>query len=187
LLIQRHDLHTLRWAGLTVSTLERGVDVARADGADTLVTCGGLQSNHARATAAAGAVAGMKVILVLNGTAPEDVTGNLRLDALFGADVRVVDTRDARARMMDTVADEVRAAGGNPFVIPLGASNVTGAIGFARGVAELSAASVKLSTIPRSAGVMACRPRRLRRRPCCSHAARASSSIRSTPRRRWPD
>ena len=90
---------------------------------------------------------GLKVILVLNGQAPLAPTGNLKLDALFGADVRIVPSREARATTMDEVATEVRAAGGIPFVIPLGASTATGAMGFARSVAELSAAGIRPDVI----------------------------------------
>ena len=147
LLIKRDDLLSFGWGGNKVRKLQTVLAEARAAGADTLITCGGLQSNHARATAAAGSVLGMKVILVLNGQAPPTPTGNLRLDALFGADVRIVDSREARATTMEAVAEEVRASGGTPFVIPLGASNATGAIGFARGVAELAAAGVRPDVI----------------------------------------
>ena len=114
---------------------------ALAAGADTLITCGGVQSNHARVTAAAGAVLGLRVVLVLNGPGghePDALTGNLRLDRIFGADVRYVESRNARAPAMEAVAAELRAAGRRPFVVPLGASTAIGALGFARGVAEIA-------------------------------------------------
>ena len=88
---------------------------ARAAGADTLVTCGGPQSNHARATAAAGAALGMRVVLVLNGTEQAVPTGNARLDRLFGAEIHFVADRADRAPAMERLAAEVQQRGGRPY------------------------------------------------------------------------
>ena len=123
---------------------------ARAQGADALITCGGIQSNHARVTAAAGAVLGLKVVLVVNGAPQAVPTANARLDRLFGADIRHVATRDDRAPAMEQAAADLRAAGHRPFIVPLGASTPTGALGFARGVAELAASGVKPDVIVHS-------------------------------------
>jgi 1-aminocyclopropane-1-carboxylate deaminase/D-cysteine desulfhydrase-like pyridoxal-dependent ACC family enzyme len=106
-----------------------------------------VQSNHARVTAAAGAALGLKVVLVVNGPAQAAPTANARLDALFGAEVRHVPGRDDRAPMMQAAADDLRAAGHRPFVVPLGASTATGALGFARGIAEVAAAGLKPTVI----------------------------------------
>jgi len=140
ILMKRDDLLSFGAGGNKVRKLEAVAAEALAAGADTLVTCGGVQSNHARVTAAAGAVLGLRVILVLNGPAPDKPTANTRLDYLYGAEIRFVASRDERAPMMERVAAECRAAGRKPFVIPLGASTPVGAIGFARGVAELATA-----------------------------------------------
>lgn len=140
--MKRDDLLSFGLGGNKVRKMQAVAAEALAAGADTLITCGGLQSNHARVTAAAGAALGLEVVLVLNGRAPDVPTANLRLDLLFGADVRIVPTRDDRAPMMDAVADERRAAGRKPFVVPLGASTPTGAMGFARGIAEIVDARV---------------------------------------------
>jgi 1-aminocyclopropane-1-carboxylate deaminase/D-cysteine desulfhydrase-like pyridoxal-dependent ACC family enzyme len=126
LLMKRDDLLSFGGGGNKVRKMQ-------AVAAEALA----VQSNHARVTAAAGAVLGIPVTLVLNGIAPASPTGNARLDALFGATIRYVATRDERTPMMERVADEARAAGERPFIVPLGASTPTGAIGFARGVAEL--------------------------------------------------
>jgi 1-aminocyclopropane-1-carboxylate deaminase/D-cysteine desulfhydrase-like pyridoxal-dependent ACC family enzyme len=106
-----------------------------------------MQSNHARVTAATGAVLGLHVILVLNGTAAAAPTANARLDQLFGADVRLVATREERAPAMERAADDARTEGRKPFIVPLGASTPTGAIGFARGVQEIVTAGLKPSVI----------------------------------------
>lgn len=147
LFVKRDDLLSFGLGGNKVRKLQTVVAEAQAAGADTLITCGGVQSNHARATAAAGAALGLGVVLVLNGDAPDRPTGNTRLDLLFGADVRIVPTRDARDEAMAAVAADITAAGGRPFVVPVGASTPVGAMGFARGIEELAASQVRPDTI----------------------------------------
>jgi len=142
LFMKRDDLLTFGCGGNKVRKMQAVVAEALAQGADTLITCGGVQSNHARVTAAAGAVLGLKVVLVVNGPAQPHPTGNARLDALFGADVRHVARREDRDPTMQAVAEELTRAGRRPFVVPLGASTATGALGFARGVAEVAAAGL---------------------------------------------
>src|ERR1041385_5082843 len=115
--------------------------------ADTLITCGSVQSNHARVTAAAGAAHGLKVILVVNGAQPERPTANALLDQLFGAEVQYVATREDRAPMMERIAANLRLTGRRPFIIPLGASTPTGELGFARGLSEIAAAGLKPDVI----------------------------------------
>ncbi len=139
LLMKRDDLLSFGQGGNKVRKMQTVAAEARKAGADMLITCGGVQSNHARVTAATGAVLGMRVVLVANGAKPATLTGNARLDALFGAKVRYVPSREDRNTMMATVADEARAQGRRPFIVSLGASTPTGALGFARGVEELVA------------------------------------------------
>ena len=146
LFIKRDDLLSFACGGNKVRKMQAVAAEAQASGADTLITCGGVQSNHARVTAAAGAVLGMKVVLVVNGPQQPLPTGNARLDALFGAEVRHVANRDDRDPTMAAVADELRSAGRRPFIVPLGASTAIGALGFAKGVAEI-AAGVKPTVI----------------------------------------
>jgi 1-aminocyclopropane-1-carboxylate deaminase/D-cysteine desulfhydrase-like pyridoxal-dependent ACC family enzyme len=110
---------------------------AQADGADTLITAGGVQSNHARATAAAAARLGMKAILVANGVRPSRPTGNALLDRLLGAEVHYVESRDARGPKILEIAARLRGEGRRPYAIPIGASTPLGALGFALALAEL--------------------------------------------------
>ena len=145
--VKRDDLLTFGCGGNKVRKMQAVAAEALAQGADALITCGGVQSNHARVTAAAGAALGLKVVLVVNGPAQSSPTGNARLDVLFGADVRHVARREDRDPTMQAVADELRAAGHRPFVVPLGASTATGALGFAKGVAEVAAAGIKPDVI----------------------------------------
>jgi len=143
LLIKRDDLLPFAMGGNKVRKMQAMAAEAVAQRADTLITCGGVQSNHARVTAAAGAVLGLRVVLVVNGEPPAKPNGNALLDRIFGADVRYVSSRDGRAPMMERIADADRQQGRRPFVIPLGASTPTGALGFARGVAEIAASGTK--------------------------------------------
>ncbi|HET9368668.1 MAG TPA: pyridoxal-phosphate dependent enzyme [Vicinamibacterales bacterium] len=147
LLMKRDDLLSFGLGGNKVRKIQTVAAEAMAAGADTLVTCGGLQSNHARVTAAAGAALGLHVVLVLNGTGAAAPTANARLDRLFGADVRLVATREERAPAMERAAEDARAEGRRPFVVPLGASTPIGAIGFALGVQEIVTAGLKPSVI----------------------------------------
>lgn len=147
LLMKRDDLLSFGLGGNKVRKLQAVAAEAKAAGADTLITCGGVQSNHARVTAAAGAALGFRVVLVLNGTVPEPPTGNARLDRLFGAELRIVADRQARDAMMEQVADEERAAGRRPFVVPLGASTPTGALGLARAIEEVAASRARPDVI----------------------------------------
>jgi 1-aminocyclopropane-1-carboxylate deaminase/D-cysteine desulfhydrase-like pyridoxal-dependent ACC family enzyme len=145
--MKRDDLLSFGLGGNKVRKMQAVAAEAIAAGADTLITCGGVQSNHARVTAAAGAALGLKVVLVLNGRVPDTPTGNTRLDRLFGAEIRHVSAREERAPMMEMAAAEVRAKGGRPFVVPLGASTATGALGFARGLVEIAQSSLRPDVI----------------------------------------
>jgi 1-aminocyclopropane-1-carboxylate deaminase/D-cysteine desulfhydrase-like pyridoxal-dependent ACC family enzyme len=136
--VKRDDAIPFGFGGNKVRKLALVGGRAAADGADTLITCGGVQSNHARATASAATRLGMRCILVANGTPPDRLTGNALLDRLLGARVHFVEGRDDRAPAMERLAEEARAAGHRPFVIPLGASTPLGATAFVLAVAELA-------------------------------------------------
>ena len=92
----------------------------RDEGADTLITAGGVQSNHARATAAAAAKMGLRAVIVASGVPQERATANALLDALLGAEVVYVGRRDERTAKMHEIAATLRAAGRTPFEIPAG-------------------------------------------------------------------
>ena len=134
--IKRDDLTSLGMGGNKTRKLEFLIGEALALGKDTLVTAGGLQSNHCRLTAAAACKAGLAYHLVLNGTRPETPNGNLLLDALFGATVHYCDRKDRGAKLA-AVAVELSAAGKKPYVIPVGGSNGTGSVGYVQAMLEL--------------------------------------------------
>jgi 1-aminocyclopropane-1-carboxylate deaminase/D-cysteine desulfhydrase-like pyridoxal-dependent ACC family enzyme len=137
LLVKRDDAIAFAFGGNKVRKMRLVAAHALQAGADTLITTGGIQSNHARVTAATAAKLGLRCILVANGTPPERPTANALLDRLLGAEVRYVASRDERAPAMERVADDVRRSGGTPYVIPLGASTPLGAAAFVAAVAEL--------------------------------------------------
>jgi D-cysteine desulfhydrase family pyridoxal phosphate-dependent enzyme len=144
ILIKRDDLTALGLGGNKARKLEYLIADALAKGAQTVITTGAVQSNHARMTAAAARIAGLRCVLVL--TTRYDVPlveGNLLLDRLFGAEVRFVPAEDpmlAVGRDQEVVADVVReesAAGRVAYVIPVGGSSPIGAIGYVTGTQEL--------------------------------------------------
>jgi L-cysteate sulfo-lyase len=139
LFIKRDDCTGLATGGNKTRKLEFLVGDARARGADTLITEGGVQSNHCRQTAAAAARCGMDCVLVLNRTYTTEPTGNLLLDQIFGARLAMVETSEERRSAMASIARELRAAGKTPYVIPTGGSNGIGAIGYANALLEIEA------------------------------------------------
>ena len=141
-LMKRDDLTGLETTGNKVRKLEYVVADAVARGADTLVTHGGFQSNHCRATAAVGARLGLKVRLILRSPDPDPPReGNLFLDHLFGADVTLHPVEEYNARrkeLIDAAMAAERAAGRTPYFFPVGASVPLGCWGYVRCVAELA-------------------------------------------------
>lgn len=137
LFVKRDDAIPFGFGGNKVRKLQLVAAAARESGADTLLTIGGVQSNHARATAAVATTLGMQCVLVANGPRPERLSGNALLNELLGARVVYVDAREQRAPTMAAIADDLRRAGRRPYEIPLGASTPLGALGLAEAVAEL--------------------------------------------------
>ncbi len=134
--IKRDDLTGLGGGGNKVRKLELLVADAQAQEAETLITTGAVQSNHARQTAAAAARAGLGAVLALAPMAPPTTTGNLLLDHLVGARVRWTGDRD-RYELMQEIAEEEEAAGRKPYIIPYGGSNAIGAAAYALAMQEL--------------------------------------------------
>jgi D-cysteine desulfhydrase/L-cysteate sulfo-lyase len=146
ILIKRDDLTAMGLGGNKARKLEYLVADARAQGATTLITTGAVQSNHARMTAAAACMAGMRCVLVLTATSDDPaVAGNLLLDKLYGAAIRLVPSIDPMfavghdEAVVAQVVEEERAAGRVPYVIPVGGSSGVGVCGYIGGSAELVA------------------------------------------------
>ena len=137
LLVKRDDAIGFAFGGNKVRKMRFVAAEALRQNADALITSGGVQSNHARVTAAAAAKLGLKCILIANGEPPSRPTANALLDRLLGAEVRYVVSREQRADAMEQAAADLRAAGHRPFVIPIGASTPLGAAAYVHAVREL--------------------------------------------------
>ncbi len=142
--IKRDDCTGMSTGGNKTRKLEFLMAAALAEGADTVITGGGAQSNHVRQTAAAAAKLGLKCALVQQTAQPWDdpdytTTGNMFLDRLLGASSHPVATEDDRAAGMEDLAEAIRAEGGKPYVIPGGGSNALGGLGYAACALEIVA------------------------------------------------
>lgn len=136
--IKRDDfIGSLVW-GNKLRKLEYSLAEALNQNADTIITCGGIHSNHARITAQVCRRLGLDCILVQNGKKPENPTGNSLINEMLNIPIYYVSSRDERRLKMEDVASEQRAAGHNVYQIPLGASNEIGSLGFIAAVEELA-------------------------------------------------
>jgi len=137
--IKRDDLTGLALGGSKARKLEFLLGQARQEGCDVVLTVGAVQSNHARMTAAAARRLGLEPIVVLNGEPPDLAQGNLLLDRIFGAEVRIIQTDDDYIVMgvVEDLARELRREGRKPYVIPRGGSNARGAAGYVEAWLEL--------------------------------------------------
>lgn len=145
LFIKRDDQTGLALGGNKTRKLEFLVAAAQAEGAGTLVTAGAWQSNHCRQTAAAAARFGLDCTLVLAGPPPTEATGNLLLDRLLGADIVPVADRADRDLVLQRTGEELVAQGRAPYVIPVGGSSPTGALGYCFAVEEALAQQVAVA------------------------------------------
>jgi len=143
---KREDVNSgLAYGGNKTRKLEYLVADALQQGADTLVSIGGVQSNHTRQVAAAAARAGLKAVLVQESWVDwhdplYDKVGNIQLSRILGADVRLVEAGFGigfKQAWEDAVA-EIEERGGKPYAIPAGASDHRlGGLGFANWIVEL--------------------------------------------------
>jgi D-cysteine desulfhydrase family pyridoxal phosphate-dependent enzyme len=137
--IKRDDLTGFGLSGNKVRKLEFHLAAALEAGADTVITCGAVQSNHSRATALAAAKVGLSTILYLaspDGRAPAEPTGNHLLQRLAGAECRFI-TREQYADREVILADAAEAHG-NAWAIPEGASDALGALGYVAAMHEIA-------------------------------------------------
>jgi len=138
--IKRDDETGTEISGNKVRKLEFTVKKALDEGCDLLITCGGAQSNHARATAAVAAKLGMKSCLVLRGNGEENIDGNLFLDKVLGAQIRFItpeDYKEKRMEIMENIKDELSKEGHKPYIIPEGASDGIGNFGYYKAMEEI--------------------------------------------------
>jgi L-cysteate sulfo-lyase len=138
--VKRDDCTGLGMGGNKARKLEFLLAEAQLQGADVLLTTGGVQSNHARMTAAAACKLGMQCLLFLTDPQPERQQGNLLLDRIYGAEVRFLPGAGLAEgqRGMEAAAEALRAAGRRPYIIPVGGSTAVGCLGYVAAVRELA-------------------------------------------------
>lgn len=138
--VKRDDLTGCTLSGNKVRKLEFCLAEALSKGADTVITCGGVQSNHSRAAAVAASKLGLKPILVLRGEEPGDTDGNLLIDRLAGADIRFITPEEWERveEIMAETAEELAAGGGKAYIIPEGASYPPGVFAYIRAAREIA-------------------------------------------------
>lgn len=144
LFVKRDDHMSLGGGGNKLRKLEFLIGDACGQRADTVITMGGLQSNHARLTAAAAARAGMACELVLGRPVPRhdadyERSGNVLLDGIFGAHVRTLPPGEDAPAAAEALAGQLRAKGRRVVVIPTGGSTPVGALGYVQCAREILA------------------------------------------------
>lgn len=154
LYVKRDDLTGAALSGNKIRKLEFVMADALSQNTDTVITCGGAQSNHCRATALAAARLGLGCRLLLRTpepASPPPPEGNILLDRLAGAEIVWITPDDYKKRdtLMLREAEVLEKASRRPYVIPEGASNALGAWGYIRAAEELVA---DLAGLPGDAG-----------------------------------
>jgi len=143
LYIKRDDLTGVGVSGNKIRKLEFVLADALDRGADTVLTCGGAQSNHARATAIAVAMLGLGCRLILRTPDPSNpppIEGNIMLDRLVGSEIIWITPEEYKRRdeIFEREAEILRKSGRRPYIIPEGASNALGTWGYIRAAEELA-------------------------------------------------
>ncbi|SHJ23793.1 D-cysteine desulfhydrase [Dethiosulfatibacter aminovorans DSM 17477] len=138
--IKRDDQTGMEYSGNKVRKLEYTVMEALESGADYLITCGGIQSNHARATAAVAARLGLKSYLVLRDKGEKHLEGNCFLDRMLGAEIKFITAEEYSSSRMEIMAEikkKLDEKGHKAYIIPEGASNGIGTFGYFNAMNEI--------------------------------------------------
>lgn len=149
--VKRDDLTGSHLSGNKIRKLEFLAARARAEGADTLITCGGVQSNHCRATALLAAQLGMQCHLILRGEAPDQWDGNLLLDKMAGARISYYPSHSFEAEVAGYFqhwTQHYAAQGSKAFCIPTGGSNGIGIWGYLACAQELHQQCADIALLP---------------------------------------
>lgn len=131
LFVKRDDVMEHALGGNKVRKLEFIFGDVLARGANAVITRGAYHSNHARLTAAAAAKLGLEAYLVLYPPGGPEFRGNFMLDILFGASIVEVSSPDVADEVMERLAQDLRARGRKPYVIPVGGASPIGVYGYA--------------------------------------------------------
>ena len=157
--IKRDDLTGIGGGGNKLRKLEYIVKEALDQGYTTLLTYGGVQTNHGRLTAASAALYGMKSVIMCYGTPPERMSGNLVLDRMFDAELVFMDTTEVRKlpreemvqgyydlkdRSTQKVIERYEAQGDKVYMVPIGGHSPLGTLGYVNAVKEILDQSQKM-------------------------------------------
>jgi len=137
--IKRDDLTGLGLGGNKIRKLEFLMADAKAKGADTIITTGGSQSNHALQTAAVARQLGMDVLLILGRGIHPEMQGNQLLNKLLDAKVRIIENTlmDKIDEVLNSAAEELRQRGHKPYIIPMGGTTPLGDVGYVNAALEI--------------------------------------------------
>jgi|UniRef100_A0A7V3RIA4 D-cysteine desulfhydrase len=136
--IKRDDLNGLLISGNKARKLEYLIADAKKKGCDTIITCGPVQSNHCRTTAAFARIFGLECHLFLRRRGDEEITGNLLLDKLLGAKITFITPEEYQRRMEIMEDYAMRLKKRKPYIIPEGGSNEIGALGYVDCIKEMA-------------------------------------------------
>lgn len=154
--VKREDQTGLGFGGNKLRKLDFVLADALAQGADTLVSCGVVQSNSQRQVAAAAAKLGLACHLavyhgrVANTGMGYETSGNALLNRLYGATLHDVPWTGDRSDFVEGLAEDLRSEGKRPYVVPYGVSNALGAAGYASAIVELEAQCAEMDIRPRA-------------------------------------
>ncbi|SHD77766.1 D-cysteine desulfhydrase family protein [Schnuerera ultunensis] len=138
--IKRDDQTGVEVSGNKIRKLEFSIGEALSKDCDYLITCGGIQSNHARATAAVAAKLGLGSYLVLKGDGEGEIEGNLFLDKMLGAKIKFItaeEYKNHREEIMNEIKNSLEKEGHKAYIIPEGASNGIGSLGYVNTMDEI--------------------------------------------------
>ncbi len=136
--LKRDDFTGIETSGNKVRKLEFSIGDAVKKGYDTIITAGALQSNHCRTTAAICAKYGLNCELVIKGEKPDDFEGNIFLCNILGANVHYISPNASADEKMREIEKEINLNGNKGYIIPIGASNALGSLGYAENIKEIT-------------------------------------------------
>jgi len=130
--IKRDDTTGLYVSGNKIRKLEYLLYEVKSGGYDTVITAGGIQSNHCRATLFAAKRMGLKTVLLLKDTEPDIYNGNFLMDKILGVEIVYLteEEYENRDETLKINAERLKSNGLKPYIIPVGGSNSTGSLGY---------------------------------------------------------
>lgn len=148
--VKRDDVMSMGLGGNKLRKLEFILGDAIAEGADVLITSGGIQSNHARLTAVAAAYAGLDCEIVLTQAVPKNDpvytgNGNILLEKILDVKMHLLPADENANVFTDRRVSELKAAGKKPYVIPMGGSSPIGCLGYVSCFQEILIQSEELN------------------------------------------